>query len=118
MPRAPVAGGMERIPDVSMRRAVPVEGVTSAPDGAGTALRRRRFAGLRAGLARMSGVSPFRILRLDPLSSEAWSLMDGRRTVGEVLGSLQRAHPGEDDLGPRLGRLVGLLVSNGFLRLE
>jgi hypothetical protein len=110
----------ERIADVSQRVAVPAEGVTVEVDPASGRLtvRRRRFGAVRAKVAAAAGVPPDLTVRLDPLGSAAWKLLDGRRTVGEVRLELARLHPGERDVGPRLGRFLGTMVSNGFVELR
>jgi hypothetical protein len=110
----------ERIADVSRRVAVPVAGVAVEEDAASGRLtvRRRRFGALRARMAAAAGVPADLTVHLDPLGSAAWRLLDGRRTVGEVRAELAQRHPDEHDLGARLGKFVGTMLSNGFLELR
>lgn len=110
----------ERIADVSQRVAAPAEGVAVEEDAVSGRLtvRRRRFGALRAKVAAAAGVPPDLTVHLDPLGSAAWRLLDGRRTVAEVRAELARLHPGEPDIGPRLGKFLGTMVSNGFLELK
>ena len=109
----------ERIADVSQRVAERVEevGAEEGADGRVT-LRRRRFGAVKARLVAAAGVPADLTVHLDPLGSAAWRLIDGRRTVGEVRVELQRSHPAEADVGPRLGKFLGTMVSNGFVRLR
>lgn len=110
----------ERIADVSQRVAAVAEGVSVEEDPASGRLtvRRRRFGALRARMAAAAGVPADFTVHLDPLGSAAWRLLDGRRTVGEVRAELARLHPDERDIGPRLGKFVGTMVSNGFIELR
>ena len=110
----------ERIADVSRRVAVPVDGVATEEDPASGRLtvRRRRFGAVRARMAAAAGVPPDLTVHLDPLGSAAWRLLDGRRTVGEVRAELARLHPEERDVGTRLGKFLGTMVSNGFVELR
>jgi hypothetical protein len=109
----------ERIPDVSQQVAEPVEGVTVEEDGQGRlTVRRRRFGAVKARLVAAAGVPPDLTVHLDPLGSAAWRLIDGRRTVAEVRARLHADHPGETELSARLGKFLGAMVSNGFLRLR
>ncbi|HUR24972.1 MAG TPA: PqqD family protein [Candidatus Thermoplasmatota archaeon] len=109
----------ERIPDVSKRVAERVEDVRAEEgvDGRIT-LRRRRFGAVKAKLVGAAGIPADLTVHLDPLGTAAWRLMDGRRTVGEIRAGLGRDHPEETDLGPRLGKFLGAMVSNGFVRLR
>jgi hypothetical protein len=110
----------ERIADVSRRVAVAAEGVAAEEDAVSGRLtvRRRRFGAVRARMAAAAGVPADLTVHLDPLGSAAWRLLDGRRTVGEVRAELARLHPGESDIGPRLGKFLGTMVSNGFVELR
>jgi hypothetical protein len=107
----------DRIPDVSARVVEPAD-VETLVEGGRTVLRRERFGPIgRAFLRLVRQPSAFTI-RLDRLASRAWSLFDGKRTVGEVRAMLQAEFPDEPDIGPRLGRLVGTLVSHQMVRLR
>ena len=121
---AQAAGGLggavgERIPDVSRQVAERVEDVRAevGTDGRVT-VRRRRFGAVKAKLVGLAGVPADLTIRLDPLGTAAWGLIDGRRTVGEIRVELARTHPEEADLAIRLGKFVGAMVSNGFVRLR
>lgn len=109
----------ERIADVSRRVAERVEEVRSEEgvDGRVT-VRRRRFGLVKARLVGMAGVPADLTIHLDPLGTAAWRLIDGRRTVGEIRVELLKAHPSEPDLGARLGKFMGAMVSSGFVRLR
>lgn len=109
----------ERIADVSRRVAERVEEVRAeqGPDGRIT-LRRRRFGAVKAKLVAAAGVPADLTVHLDPLGTSAWLLIDGRRTVAEIRAELGKAHPAEPDLGPRLGKFLGAMVSNGFVLLR
>lgn len=109
----------ERIADVSQRVAEQAEDVRAelGADGRLT-LRRRRFGAVKAKLVGAAGVPADLTVHLDPLGTAAWQLIDGRRRVGDIRAELGRTHPGEPDLGPRLGKFLGAMVSNGFVRLR
>ena len=109
----------ERIADVSRRVAErsPEAREETGTDGRIT-LRRRRFGAVKARMVAVAGVPADLTVRLDPLGTAAWRLVDGRRTVGEIRVELQKAHPTEPDLPARLGKFVGAMVSNGFLTLR
>ncbi len=107
------------IPDVSKRIVLRGDDVSwdEAEDGRVT-LRRRKFGRVGTGVLKTFRVPPDLTVHLDAVGSEAWRLMDGRRTVGEVLQGLQVRFPDEENLGERLGKYLGTLVSNGLVRLE
>jgi hypothetical protein len=109
----------ERIADVSPMVAERVEEVReeTGVDGRLT-LRRRRFGAIKARVVAAAGVPADLTVHLDPLGTAAWRLVDGRRTVAAIRAELQRSHPAEADLGARLGKFLGAMVSNGFLRLR
>ena len=108
-----------RIADVSRRVAEHGDGVTweRGTDGRVT-VRRRRFGAVRAKLVGILGEPADFTVRLDPLGSAAWLLVDGKRTVADLRGERQRAYPGEPDLTARLGKFVGTMVSHDMLRLR
>ncbi|MEA3135835.1 MAG: hypothetical protein QOC71_116 [Thermoplasmata archaeon] len=109
----------ERIPDVSQRVAERVEEVRSETGVDGrTTLRRRRFGAVKARMVAAAGVPADLTVHLDPLGTAAWRLIDGRRTVGEIRVELLKANPTEPDIGARLGKFLGAMVSNGFVRLR
>ncbi len=109
---------MERISDVSKRtphRAdVPWEVL---PDGR-VAITKRKFGAAASKLLAAFKVPPTLTLKLDGLGSEAWKLMDGKRTVGDVASALLAAHPDESDVPARLGQYLSTLVSNDLVRLD
>lgn len=109
----------ERIADVSRRVAGHGDGVTwqRGADGRVT-VRRQRFGAVRAQLAGLIGEPADFTVRLDPLGSAAWLLIDGRRTVADLRAELQRTYPDQPDLTARLGKFIGTMVSHGMLRLR
>lgn len=110
---------MERIPDASRQVAEPAPDVRASTDERGlVTVRRRRFGPVRGLLARAAGVSPEFTVKLDALGSEAWRLLDGRRTVGEVHAELVRRLPGEKDLAARLGKFLSAMASHAMVRLR
>ncbi|MEK6974962.1 MAG: PqqD family peptide modification chaperone [Candidatus Thermoplasmatota archaeon] len=110
---------MERIPDASRQVAEPTGDVVVTTDGHGlVTVRRRRFGPVRTRIARALGVAPDFTIRLDRLGSQAWGLLDGQRTVGEVHAELARRLPDEKDLAARLGKFLGTMVSRNMLRLR
>lgn len=110
---------MERIADASRQVAVPAEGVEATTDAHGhVTVRRRRFGAVRSVLAKPFGVAPDFTVRLDSLGSEAWGLLDGRRTVGEVHAELLRRRPDEPDLAARLGKFLGAMASHKMIDLR
>jgi hypothetical protein len=109
----------ERIADVSQRVAERVEEVRAdeGADGRIT-VRRRRFGVVKARMVAMAGVPADLTIHLDTLGSAAWRLIDGRRSVADLRRELHALHPSEPDLSARLGKFLGAMVSNGFVRLR
>lgn len=107
----------ETIPDVSAMVAERAALDWSEALGR-VAVRRRRFKGARAAILKVFGIPSVLTIHLDPLGSEVWLLLDGVRTVGEVRVALERTHPGETDLGPRLGKFLGAMVSRRVIVLR
>jgi hypothetical protein len=107
----------ETIADVS-RRVVERADVRwdEGTDGRIT-VRRRRYGAVRARVAAMAGVPADFTVHLDPLGSAAWHLIDGVRTVADLRRELERTHPAEGDLGPRVGKFVGAMLSHEMIRL-
>ena len=109
----------ERIADVSQRVAERVEEVRAETGSDGRiTLRRRRFGAVKAKLVAAAGVPADLTVHLDPLGTAAWLLIDGQRTVAAIRAELGKRHPDQPDLGPRLGKFLGAMVSNGFVRLR
>ncbi len=109
---------MERIADVSQRRAVPSDGVTSSVDEHGrVSLRKPKFGRFGSRILRMARMPTDFTVHLDPLGSAVWGLMAGR-TVAEVRVALEARFPTEGDIGARLGKFIGAMVSRGLVRLE
>lgn len=81
-------------------------------------VRRQRFGAVRGALGRPFGVPAEFTVRLDALGSQAWGLLDGRRTVGEVHAELARTRPGEADLAARLGKFLSTMLSHRMLELR
>lgn len=109
---------MERIADVASRRAKPGAGVTATlgTDGR-VALRKPKFGPAGTRVLRWFRVAPDLTVHLDALGSAAWSLLEGR-TLGQVRKELEAQFPGERDIGARLGKFVGTMVSRGLVTLE
>lgn len=109
----------ERIADVSKRVAERVEEVRAETGADGRiTLRRRRFGAVKAKLVAAAGVPADLTVHLDPLGSAAWLLIDGQRTVAGIRAELGKQHPDQTDLAARLGKFLGAMVSNGFVRLR
>ncbi len=82
------------------------------------ALRRRKFGRMGTLLMRLFRMSPDLTVRLDPLGSAVWQLIDDRRTAQEILERLHAKFPQEENLGRRLGQYLSTLASSGFIRLQ
>lgn len=110
---------MERIPDASRQVAVPADDVVATADELGlVTVRRRRFGAVRALIGKPFGVAPEFTIRLDRLASQAWGLLDGKRTIGEVHVELARRLPEEKDLPARLGKFLSAMVSHHMVELR
>lgn len=81
-------------------------------------LRRTRWGPVRRAVARVLGVPPDFTVHLDALGTQAWGLLDGRRTVGEVRAELARTRPGETDLATRLGKFLSAMASHKMIELD
>jgi hypothetical protein len=87
------------------------------PDGRVTV---RRPKGTAAGRV------VFKVLRmptqltvhLDPLGSDVWLLIDGKRTAADILERLRQRHPRENRLDERLGQYLSSLAANQLVRLD
>lgn len=108
----------ERIPDVSRRVVERADVAWEEGEHGRITVRRKRFGALRAKLAGAAGVPADFTIHLDPIGSAAWRLIDGSRTVGDLRRELEKAHPGETDMGPRLGKFVGTMLSHEMIRLR
>lgn len=104
------------IPDVSQRIVEPAGVEVLVVEGR-TVLRRERFGPVRGAILRALRQTTTISVRLDPLAKAAWDLFDGTRTVAQVRRELEARFPRETDIGPRLGRLLGALVSHKMVRL-
>lgn len=110
---------MERIVDASRQVARPAAGVQAELGATGLlTLRRTRWGPLRRGVARLLRVPTVFTVHLDALGTQAWGLLDGRRTVGEVRTELARLRPGEADLTPRLGKFLSAMASHRMIELD
>ena len=110
---------MERIADASRQVAAPAEGVRADVDAHGlVTVRRRRFGAVRGAIGKAMGVPPEFTVRLDALGTEAWGLLDGRRTIGEVHAELARRRPQEKDLAARLGKFLSAMLSHKMVELR
>ncbi len=109
---------VERIPDVAQRTAHRADVQwEELPDGR-IAIEKRKFGAAASKLLSAFKVPPTLTLKLDSLGSEAWKLMDGQRTVGQVAEALMAAHPDQEDVPARLGQYLSTLVSNDLVRLD
>lgn len=108
----------QRIPDASDRVPERADVAWRVDEAGRVRIERRRSGAAGSRVLRALRVRDTLTVRLDPLGSEAWSLLDGRRTTGEVLEVLREAHPDEDDLAARLGAFLGRMVGNGLVRLR
>ncbi len=99
---------------------VPRHGVVQwhVDEQARVALRRRKFGAVGTAFLRLFRVKPDLTVRLDPLGSAVWQLIDGQRTAHEILVRLQAQFPQEGDLPQRLGQYLSTLASNGFIELD
>lgn len=110
---------MERIADASRQVARPAAGVHGELGDEGLlTLRRPRWGPVRRAVARVLRVPPEFTVRLDALGTQAWGLLDGRRTVGEVRAELARTRPDETDLAARLGKFLGTMASHKMIELD
>lgn len=87
-------------------------------EGTRIVLRKRRAGPLVTALFRLFRIEPYADIRLDPLGSEVWLLLDGHRTVAHVLEALQERHPDEEHLAERLGRFLSMLAMNRLVRMQ
>jgi hypothetical protein len=107
----------ERIPDVSA--FVPERATDDWTHERGAvSVRRVRYRGLRAAVLKVFGIPPTFTIHLDTLGTEVWLLIDGRRTVAEIRDELAKREPQATDLGPRLGKFLGAMVSRKFVVLR
>lgn len=110
---------MERIPDASRQVAEPADDVVAMTDAHGlVTVQRRRFGPVRGLLGKPFGVKPEFTIHLDRLGTQAWGLLDGKRTIGEVHVELARRLPEEKDLPARLGKFLSAMVSHRMVRLR
>lgn len=116
--RAPWRAVARRIPDASDRVATRADVDWEEDPYGRVEIRRRRFGKARAKVLRAVRVRPTLTVRLDPLASDVWRLLDGRRTVGEVLAELRRLHPDEDALARRLSDCLSTLASRGLVEID
>lgn len=107
----------ETIPDVSHMVAERATSDWSEAHGR-ISVRRRRFGGAKAAILRLFGIPATLTVHLDPLGTEVWRLLDGKRTVGQVRQELEKTHAGEVDLAARLGKFLGAMVSRKLVTLK
>ena len=79
---------------------------------------KRRFGPFRRRIVRLFGAQPDLTVRLDALGTSVWGLIDGKRTVGEIHKQLGAQFPDQQDLGPRLGKFMGSMVSRDLVKLR
>jgi hypothetical protein len=89
MPRKPVANLLDFVPS----RCIDCE---TAEDGRVVLLRPKFLRGLLARWVQPHLGKPFYRIRLDEVGSAVWSLVDGRRNVGEIAEAIGRS------FGPRV----------------
>ncbi len=109
---------MERIPDVSKRTAHRADVEWEELADGRIAIKKRKFGAAATKVLAVFKVPSTLTLKLDGLGSEAWKLMDGSRTIGEVAEALVEAHPDEENVPARLGQYLSTLVSNDLVRLD
>lgn len=109
----------ERIADASRQVARPAAGVRTERGATGlVTLHRVRWGPLQRGVARLLRVPAEFTVHLDALGSQAWGLLDGQRTVGQVRAELARLMPQEGDLSARLGKFLGAMASHRMIVLD
>lgn len=106
------------VPDVSHDVAARAPEVDWREEGGRVVLTKRKMGAVGTRVLRALRLPHTLTIRLDPLGSEAWRLLDGDRTVGEVAEAIQARHPDEEDVPRRLGQFLSTMVSNGLVRLE
>jgi hypothetical protein len=108
---------MDLIPDVGPRVVEP-EPVEVLREAGRVTLRRPKFGPGRSLVLRILRQDTHFTVRLDRLGSAAWALFDGRRTVADVRRQLEADFPDEPDIRARLGKFLGVLVSQRMVRLR
>lgn len=109
---------LEHIADVSARRAILADGVVATTNADGrVSVRRPKFGRGGTAVLRAFRLPTEFTVHLDALGSATWELLPGR-TVAQVRVALQEKFPHETDIGSRLGKFLGAMLSRGFIRLE
>lgn len=113
-----------RLEGVNYLELVPIRLVDSEPgsESARLLLRMPRYRDPVLGRLlqpRLRGDRRFIRVPLDPRGSWLWPLIDGRRTVGELVGMFRREFPeDETEIEERLCHYVAALAAHGFLAVE
>ncbi len=108
----------ERIPDVSARIAERADVPWSTAEDGRVQVQKSKFGPAGSRLLKAFRVPPVLTVKLDALGSELWTLMDGKRTVADLLAALHETHPDEADLPARLGKFLSTMVSNDLVQLR
>lgn len=87
------------------------------PDGR-VVVTRKKFGRFGTFLLRLARVRPQVTLHLDAMGSVAWDLMDGHRSVADILPLLEERFPEEGRLDERLGTYLSRLVQAAVVRLD
>lgn len=109
---------MAQAADVATRVAERADVDWREDDEGRVAVTRRKFGPVGSALLRLVRIRPTLTVHLDPLGSEVWRLLDGKRTVAEVLAELQSEFPDEPDLADRLGQYLSSLASHRLVRFR
>ncbi len=118
----PVVGpsrGNPMSPTVDASNRVPLRQGQWTRDADGRVeVHRQKFGRFGTFLLRMVRIKPHVTLRLDAVGSAAWELMDGERTVEDILPLLEAQFPEEGRLDERLAVYLSRLVRSGVVALN
>lgn len=111
---------MKRTDKYNLLDTIPVRGghIRTEWEGACAVLAYPRFK--RAWVRRfflLKGLSPYIRVRLEEHGTAVWSLIDGRRSVAEILSLLAGHFEGDDNYAPRVTTYLMQLQRDGFIRL-
>lgn len=105
---------------VNLLDAIPVRGrhvMTEWEDG-GVVLVFPRFKRIRAWHRLLpTSLSPLIHVRLEEHGTAVWNLIDGQRTVREIINLLDSHFQGETDYSSRVASYLVQLQRDGFIRL-
>lgn len=63
-------------------------------------------------------ISPFVHIRLEEHGTAVWNLIDGQRTVREIIAGLATHFEGVEDYAPRVTAYLMQMQKDGFIRLR